>query len=351
MKVMTSSPVTFLTTNGLDSADLNTVYSYVRTAINDVAARRFTRSMLTYNFVTDVGTAYTNTANEMLIYRFTCPNTCIIERAYLSANMTSSAEVKVDITTAAGGAVSGAVSPLLTTGGAVASADTTVEDFSGNRIVLTAGVEYRFTVSSSAAFTLNRFDVTLHLATDRWVPAGSDQAPTFFSPYLFDETSYPEASQITSNNTNASGAAGYFATYSQAASPVLFTMHGLTNATLQVYRAHGLPRFDSARAAAKIVGIYLYAFMAGTGGTTVTATLADAAGSTIHTTTANVSGVTVASAGGAVSLASDLSVATPGVSVDVNTSGAFGSDWILTFTNASATVTASKVYCLLWLSR
>lgn len=349
MKVYTT-PVEFNAGQTLDPSDLNNVFTYTRDVIADVASRRYTRSMLTYQFVTGVGTAYTNTANELLTYRFTCPNTCVIERAYLSANMTSSAEVKVDITTAAGGAVSGAVSPLLTTGGAVASAGTTVEDFAGNRIVLTAGAEYKITVSSTGTFTLSRFDVTLHVLTDRWVPSGTDVSPSL-SPTLFDEGTAPDATIVNANGTAASTAASSLASYVQAPSPVLFAIHGLTNATGLAYRSFSLPRFDSARATSKIVAAYVYAFMNGTGGSTVTATIQDASVSTLYTATANVSGVPFASGGGVISSPLVLSAATTGISVDVDTSSFLGSDWNITLTNASATTTATKAYCILWLSR
>lgn len=338
-----TTPITFTTGDVLDAQDLNDLYLYAADAIDDVASKRWQDSVLTYQCVEDVATPYTGSSStEELTWRFTCPTTCVCKGAYFSANLSSSAEVKVTLTTAAGAGVTGASAPLLTTGGAVSSASTDTTLACSDRFVLAAGVEYKLVLSSSSTFNILRGDLTLLVATDRWNGSGT-QAPPLFAPTLLRASDAPDATVVAANNTALSTQAALFASGLVAPTPLLFVKHNLTSTSNANPRTFTIPRFLSSRAQSKITRIYLYAAMDGTGGTTCTATLKDQSGATLTTVTANVAGVTRASAdSGALNI--NLTSATP----TVTTSSAL--DYSLVLANASST-NARKLYALVWISR
>lgn len=344
MKVPVAQPIQFTTADVLDPGDLNALYTFAQDAVDDVGSKRFQHAALIFPFVESVAVPYTNAlATEELTYRFTCPSTCVIESAFFHGNLTSAAELKVSITTAAGATPSGATVPYLTSAAAVASAAVDTQDVNPDRVLLVAGTEYKIVVSSSGAFTLNRFDVILHCLIDRFTPAGTSIAPAF-APTLFTDNSAADATVVAANNTALSTQAAVFASNKAAATPTLFVRHNILSGTSVNLRAFAIPRLDSARAQAKLIRIYLYALMDTTGGSTVTATLADQTGATITTVSANVAGVTFASADSG-ALSTTLVSAT--TSITTNTAN----DYTLTFANASGVVNCRKVYALVWISR
>lgn len=342
MKVSTS-PVTFLTNDALDPADLNTLYQYASDAVDDVSQKRFQDSLLVLQYVEDVSSAYSNSSStEELTYRFTCPNTCMVKASFLHANLVSTAEVRVTITTAAGASVPGAAVPLLTTSGAIPVVTVDTVNSSSDRFLLTAGVTYLFTVSSTGSFTLNRFDVILQLAVDRFTPTGTPIAPAF-NPTLFTATNAPDATVVAANNTALSTASAVFAANVVAPTPLLFVRHNVVTSSTISPRTYSIPRYFNGRAQARITRIYLYAAMDATTGSTVSATLKDNGGSTLATVSANMSGISQITAdSGALNI--------PIVSATSTVSTTVTLDYSLVLANASAT-NCRKLYALVWISR
>ena len=323
---------------------LNLIMQYSRDCVADAAEKRLTKGMLCFQFVTDVGTAYTQADPlETRTVRFTCPVTCIVERALLNANLTSSAEVTWSITTAAGGVTpTGATAPLLSTAAAVASAATDFTDFNVDRFVLTAGTEYKIIVSSSGTFTLERCDLTLHIATDRWTPAGVAAIPEF-TPVLVTDLDVRDAAALNTNTAALTTQANLFAANKNAPAPIGFVRHAFLSGTSVNLLRWSLPRVDGGRAQGVVRRIYLYVSMATTGGTTVTATLQNTAGAALTTVTANVAGFTQVSADSGV-IAQSLVGPT---GAPANTAD----DYRIVLANAAAAVSCLKAQVIVWISR
>jgi len=336
------NPITFTTGDLLDGGDINDLYLYAADAIDDAASKRWQDGLVSFPFNEDTTTSYTNgSSTEELTYRFTCPVPCVVKAAIFSANMTCSAEVKITLTTSAGAAVSGVSAPLLTTGGAITVATTDTSLSSNDRFVLSAGTEYKFVLSSSSVFNIQRGDLVLLVSTDRWNTAGTASSP-LFSPTLLRASNAPDATIIAANNSALTAQANLFGGALVAPTPLLFVKHNVVSGSPANPRTFWIPRFASARAQSRITRIYLYAAMDATTGTTCTATLKDQSGSTLTTVTANVAGVTQASAD---SGALNVSL-TSGAGTTTSTS----SDYSLVLANASAT-NARKLYALVWIGR
>lgn len=338
MKVINRQRVRWNTDRVLHPEDLNVLYQYARDVVRDVGQRRFTKGLALMQFVTDVGTPYTNaTPTETLTFRFTCPVTCVVERAFLNANMTSSADVQFTFTTSAGATPTGCINPLLSTGAAVASAATETLDINVDKFVLTAGQEYKLVCSSTAAFSLERCDVVLHIATDRWTTAGTAAIPDFV-PTSFTQANFRDAALVAANNTALTTEAAKFAANVIAPAPLSYVRHAFDSTTDADLLRFPLPTYT--RANCVVRRIYLYVSMATTGGTTVTVAMQNAAGAAVRTVTANVAGLTQVSAdSGALT---DLLLGSPATTTD---------DYRIVFANASAAVSCLKAQALIWLSR
>lgn len=343
MKVLTQ-PLTYVTGDVLAPEDLDRAWLYSRDAVADVAQRRWTKGFLTFPFVQDVATPYTNaTTAELLSYRFTCPVTCQVERAFLSGNLTCTGDVQVNITKVSGGTTpTGATAPYLSTGGTIASASTDTADVNVDRVQLEAGAEYKITVSGTT-FSFDRFDVTLQVAVDRWNVSGALAIPNF-NPTLLTDLNMADATLVAANNTALATEAVKFASALTAPTPMLFVAHGFTSATDTDLLRFTVPRFSNVRGQAIVKRIYVYAVMSGTGGGTVTATLKSAGGSTLASASANVAGVTFASAdSGALSVA--LTAAPTGTSADTSV------DCRLEFANSSAGTSCLRAHAIVWIAR
>lgn len=338
MKVLTA-PVTYVDGDILVPEDLNALYLYARDAVADAASKRWAKSILPIQCVQIVGTTITDTSGALLVHRFKSPVTCIVERAFLSANMTSSAAVTVAITETSGGATpAGATVPLLSTGEAITSAATDTADVNTDRFVLTAGTEYSITIASSAAFALSRFDVTLHLAVDRWTLAGTTSIPDF-DPTLVTDASMRDATVVAANNTALTTEANKFASALGAMMPMVFHAHNILSGTDADLRTFTIPRIASARARAVIKRIYVFADMAAAGGAgdVVTATI----GASVAT--ADVNGVAYAAGDSGV-----LAVSLDGAAVSASTTG---DDLEIVLNNNDAANTCNRATAIVWLAR
>lgn len=345
MKIITT-PETFHTGDHLPPEDLNRVYLYARDAVADAASKRWAKSVFPMQWVQSVGSSVDESVyGTVLKYIFWCPTTCVVERARLSANMTSAAEVTVSITAVSGGATpTGAPTPLLSTGGAVASASADVDDFSGARFVLTAGEKYYLTIASSSTFDLYRFDVALDVAVDRWTLAGTTSKPNF-EPQLFNDADTLDANDVSTNNASLSTEAGKFANALGAVMPIVINCRSFTSGTDADLRTFKIPRPTSARGKMIIKRIYLDALAstdAGVG-TAVTATLRDAGASTLATLTADLNGVDRdQDDSGAISITVDGASVSPATTTD---------DYDIVFANNDGAVTCLRATVILWVAR
>jgi hypothetical protein len=229
--------------------------------------------------------------------------------------------------------------PWLSTGAAVASSAVDTTDENVDRFVLTAGTEYQITVTSTGTFTLNRADIILHIGVDRFNTAGSLVVPDAEPILLVDGP--PNANTVATNNSGMATEAAKLANENGAMTPVLFMKHGLLSSTAAAECVFPIPSFSSARAQCKIKRVYLMAFMAGTGGGTITATVKNAVPTTVLTVTANVAGVTQKS--------QDSGAQT--IAIDNGDASDTTKDFSITFANSSGVVNCIKVYAIVWLAR
>ncbi len=343
MKVLTN-PLTFVDGDILPPSDVNALYLYARDAVSDVASKRWAKSVLPIQCVQVVGTTIDELSGALLVHRFKCPQTCIVERVFLNANMTSSAEVTVAIIATGGSTPTGATVPLLSTGGAVVSAASTTTDVNTDRFVLTAGTEYSITIATAGAatFDLHRCDITLHLAVDRWTLAGTTSVPDF-DPTLLTDASLRDAAVIVANNSALTTEAAKFASALTAVMPMVFHVQSFVSGTDADLRTITIPRIATARGLCIVKRIYVFADMAAAGGAadTVTAALLNAAAVSQATAVADVNGVAYAAGDSGA-----LTVALNGA--DAATTSA---DFSLVLTNNDAANTCNRATVVLWCAR
>ncbi len=329
MKVLTA-PLTFIDGDILPPDDVNALYLYARDAVIDVASKRWAKSIFPIQCVQVVGTTIDEASGALLVHRFKCDKTCIVERVFLNANMTSSAEVTVAIIATGGSTPTGATVPLLSTGAAVVSAATATTDVNTDKFVLTAGTEYSITIATAggATFDLHRCDITLHLAVDRWTLAGTTSVPDF-DPTLLTDASMCDAAVIVANNSALTTEAAKFAAALGAPMPMVFHVHNFVIAT--------------ARGLCIVKRIYVFADMNAAGGAadTVTASLLNAAAVSQATAVADVNGVAYA-AGDSGALAIVLNGA------DAATTA---SDFSLVLANNDAANTCNRATVIIWVAR
>lgn len=343
MKVLTTQPIQFTAGDDLSPEDLNALYNYGRDSLTDVASKRWAKGAVTFQYVTDVSNAYTNiTSTESLTCRFTCPQTCVVERAFLSANLTSANEVSVSfIDTTTGLAPTGATTPLLSTDAAVASSLVDVTDINVDRFVLVAGREYTIVVAGAGVFSLERFDVTIHVAVDRWTLAGTTDVPLFL-PTLVTDASFRDATVVVANNAALATQSAKLAAGLTAVTPLYLCTKGFVLGTAAALRTHQLPRQDSATTQRVLKRIYLYAEVTGGGGAvTVSATLLDQAGATLLTVS-GFTGSQISVDSGA--LSTSFVTALAGAAADST------KDYSLVFAITGAK-TCTKAQALLWFAR
>lgn len=341
MKIVTSAPpCTFVTGDIAAPGDINTTALYGQSALIDVSRRRYQRCQVVLTFVADVSTPYTQASSTLLrAYYFRPIVRCIIERAFLSSNMTSTAEVTWTIENAGGGATAGAVVPWLSSGGAVASASVDTIDSAQDRITLEAGQTYLIRVQGGGTWSLERADLCLHLLVDRWFPAATSLLPSY-SPALLSDASTADAVAVALLGSSLVTEAAKLAANKLAPVPMLFVRHGLLSSTDADIRTFHIPRVASARSQGRLVGWSIHAVMASTGGSTVSAALRDETAAVIDSITANVAG-TLYAENHAV-----LNSALTGGAAETA-----AGDWTLTLSQSSGAVDAVKVYVWLWISR
>lgn len=344
MKVIEVQPVTFTTGEILGPDDLNEIFLAAKDAVADVGERRFAKGDVTLQFVHAMNSPYLHTdALAARTYRFKCPVDCVLERAFLDANMVSSAEVTVSIVEAGTStAPDGATAPLLTTGGAVASADDDTTDVNVDAVHLEADQEYEIKVESTGTFTLYRFDVQLIVRTDRWVSGGSLAAPAF-SPTLVRDSSSDAAATVTANTAALDTEVDKFPANGTAPLPALYQVHGLASATDADLCKFAIPQFDEDRAESWIFKVYLWGVLASAGaGGTLSCILRDESGSAVLTVSVSTTGQTEVSAESA-----DIHIALTDAAADPSDPA---DDFTIEF-SSSDSVDITKAYALVWVTR
>lgn len=340
MKVLTEQTVRFATGGTLAPEDLNRVMLYAQDAVADVAQRRWARSTMTLPFARTVGDPLTQAiTTDEVSWRFICPVECVLERAYLSGNLTCTGQLQFALTTAASATPTGATTPYLSTDGSITDATVDTEDFNVDRVVLSAGVEYKLTVSGTT-FSLARADVTLHLAVDRWATGGTLDVPAF-SPTLHLASGSPNATTVNANTAALTTQVNKFSAR-RGMTPFLLTTTDLGIGSSMVF---DVPVWESGRARATVARMYVGAAFSAFATGTVTATLKSAAGITRATATNSIGGgsgafVAVPSLGDSGALSLSLTG-----SSGVTTTPA--SDNTITLTNNSTQV-AKRIYVIVW---
>lgn len=341
MRALTTNPIVFPDGDILAPEDLNAGSLYLKDALIDVSQKRWAHGIMVIPFVADVATPYTDAmlGTEQLVFRFFCAQTCVVERGYLSADMVSTADVQWSWTKTSGGATpTGCTVPWLSTGAAVASATVDTIDENVDRFVLDAGSEYLLTITSAGTFTINRGDIILHVAVDRFNTTGTPTVPNP-QPSLFVDVP-PNATTLANSNAALATEVAKLANNNAAVTPALFVRNNFVLATPAAELVFPIPTFATARAQFKLTRAYLSAFMASTLGGTVSAVIKNAAGVTQATITANVAGVTQKSQDSGA-----LAIALTGGDASDTTK-----DFSVTFANSNA-VNCIKCTLILWFSR
>jgi hypothetical protein len=203
MKVI-AKPFANKTNDILDPKDLHLNYQYAEDTVDDVYAKRYTHIMVVIPLQIDCATGYANTDNiETRTYSFICPNTCVLERAFLSGSLSAlTGQLNINLTTSAGATPTGVTNPILR------ATTTTAADVYPFPYILTAGSEYdiRIEPEGASTFTTSGLYVNLHLKTDRWVTAGSETAHSF-SAINPTDTDAINATTVSDANTALSTAA------------------------------------------------------------------------------------------------------------------------------------------------
>jgi len=365
MKIPTTQAIRFATADLLAPEDLNAIFRFAGECIDEASAKRWQHGSLVLQFVESVTVPYTNATNALVrTFHFLCPQTCIIESAIFTANMTCAAPVEVAITATSGGATpQGATTPWLTTLGAfvldasdgttaqsltgiIADAADTISSVAPDRVLLTAGTEYTIALTSTGVFSLSRFDLQLNCLTDRWTTAGTLAIPSY-APVLVTDASAPNATVVALNASTLTTETNKLAANVVAAMPFMVWRHNIIGGgapTDPDLRTFMLPRFASSRAQARIIRAILRVEMiaAGGAGQTITAVINPGA---LVTLTATMTGV----------LAGVGRTVDSGV-INIPLAGAVSSattadDYSILITNSAAAPTADKVSVELWISR
>ncbi len=329
MKVLGLSQqvVKFRTGEPLAPEDLNRLFLYGQDAVADVGERRWLLSSLAFAFVQTMTSGLTNaSAARLRTIRFSCPVTCIVQRAYLNGNVTAAADLQVHIYEAGTTTLpAGATSPYLSTG-IVAGPTDDVEDINVDKVLLEVGKDYDLIVSGSS-FTTERLDITLDIAVDRW-----QGDPPSFSPRLFvDEV--PDALEVLDNQMNLNTAAARFASERPLVGHVIWCQDFVSGTDLDL-RSFRLPQVAGARGRGDVVAYSLWVTMAAAGGVldTVTVDL------TFSTITADVNGVDQKFVDGVPST----------VAVDSGDAEDSADDRIVVFNNSDAANACTRAVLVLW---
>lgn len=284
---LVADPFTFVTGDVLDPHDINQVWRYGAEATIDNVSRRYKEVAFPLSFTKSVSSGYVNSDNVGIRrFRFEMPVAGFVTRAFLTGNITSSADVEVDILRVATGLPpSGCPDPWLrinSTGGVAAD----VGDFSPVRFPLLTGNQYDIIISGTN-FTVNQLDLVVHILIDRFSVGGSDSSGSFvFNPTLVNESNALDASVQSLNKGNMDAAGNIIETFgSNVPTPVPFVVHNvsLSSAPVINLRTFPVPRFGQGRSTpqAYALSLWVYASVGVTAGSIWQFALFNSAGSNL----------------------------------------------------------------------
>jgi hypothetical protein len=292
MKIKPQAPHQYIDGELLAPSKVNRNNAYFKSAIEAVADKRFSYSVVTLPFylgITGISQADNQGTRSYLIY---APLTMTIEQMFLNGSLASGAATVVIYDAVTGTtAPSGVANPIFTT-------TTTSQELSYTQgITIPAGSTYRIEITG-ATFTTSKLDLIMHIKTDRFMPGSSDVKQTpIFTPVTeadaINATTF--ASQISamsavvtanSNNTNAVRVEAYvFANVATGTDADLRRREvALSTSTVATGTVHTMFQHSSYASSGAVF-------------TTVAATLGDASGTTTGlATSCAMSGVTEATA-------------------------------------------------------
>ena len=338
MKVLTEQPIRFATGGLVDPDEVNKAFLYAADALEDVSERRWQRTAVVLPYTVDCAVPYTQAlSGDVLAYLFTAPWDCVVERGFLSGNITtgSTSALVVDVVDTVGGQIpAGCTSPFLSVGpvGPVAAE---VFDRSAGSFRMLAGQTYQFSIKASPSFSTNRLDLILHLAVDRWA---STPYPSF-DPVLLTDANAADPGVVNGNKSALVIEAAKLTTV-RGLSPMVCVKHNFNNATSVNALLFPIPRLRTPRAFQRVVRIDFVVVMATTAGTTVTCGLHNNGGTLLASAVANVAGVATATA----------TTGPIAVVIDTTTTGITAiptSDYSIRFSAGSA-VNVLKAYATVW---
>ena len=287
---LVATPFKFVDGDVLDPHDLNQVWRYGAEATIDNVSRRYKEVVLPLSFTKSVSSGYVHTDNISLrTFRFQMPAAGFVTRAFLSGNITSSADVQILMQRVSPlGTPPGCTNPwmsIASTGGVAAD----VSEFSPLRFQLESGAQYDIIIDGSN-FTVNQLDIVVHILIDRFAVGGSDSSSFFvFNPSLVNENSALDASVQSLNKGNMDAAGNIIEAFGAAVpTPVPFAVHTLNlalgAANINV-RTFPVPRFGQARStpSACAMSLWVYSSVALTIGSQWQFSLVSSGGSTLLT--------------------------------------------------------------------
>jgi hypothetical protein len=261
---LVADPFKFVTGDVLDPHDINQVWRYGAEATIDNVSRRYKEVVFPLSFTKSVSSGYAHTDNaDLRRFRFEMPVAGFVTRAFLTGNITSSADVEVEIVRVSTGLPpSGCPQPWLridSTGGVAAD----VSDFSPVRFPLLIGNQYDIQISGSN-FTVDQLDLVVHMLIDRFAVGGSDSSGSFiFSPALVNESNALDASVQSLNKGNMDAAGNIIEAFgSTAVTPVPFVTHGLNLFSVPEanLRRFPVPRFGQGRSTPQAYALSLWLY-------------------------------------------------------------------------------------------
>jgi hypothetical protein len=348
MKLVTD-PFSFKSGDLLDPEDLNYVWRYAAEAVADTVGRRFKEVAVPISFTKSVASGYAHTDNaELLRFRFKMPYAAFVTKAFLSGNITSTAQVDIRfIKVSTSQPPAGCPDPWLSadsTGGVAAD----VDDFIPSRFQLEIDEQYYIEISG-ANFTVNQLDLVVHILADRFMYYGDDLSGNllYFGPTLVNDSNALDASAVALNQSNFTATGNFLeAVDSIVPTPEPFVVHNLilNSAPLINLRTFALPRLGSGRASAKVYAISLqfYCAVGVSTGTVLQFALLNSAGS-------NILSAFYTATGGETSGFVHLNAVTPLALTDTadNTPTLTASDYYVRFISTGAQ-TVDKAFGVLW---
>lgn len=338
MKIFTNNPPhKFKTGALLDPNRINDNMAYMLDANNDVASKRFSKSIISIPFEVDVANGYTDGySQEVRSYRFTAVHTMWIERAFLEGQLASGTATLSVFNIATGLPPAGVVNPIFT--------PTTdyAQLYYGSEILIPAGTTLRFELTGTP-FVVDKLDLILHIRTDRFFTGSTNVVS---NPIVTNLTQADgiAAATLSTNYAAIDAAVAANSTKNTARKVMFFVANNFTNSTDVDLLRWDIPRTDANGNRQTVIGINLFAIYATTGTTSTFVSWS------LQTETGGTTGVSAAApmsglilSGSTTVATSTLATAVPGIESDST------KDYRITVANSSA-INCVKSYAYVWIA-